>query len=244
MKKRFAAAILIAACVALCAAVWPQSGAGGKMPAGADSGEFGINVDGLAQPTSESIIALSDDTPVVLTAEHAAPEPVEVIAEKEEFPDKPLPTEAPSPGMQETPAATPAPQNSAPASTDPYHTDVYPNNIYSEELVYDANGNLIGKTVTYPTAFGPDTIWIDGHAYYDIPGFGLVEWSGPSQRTEDYTMYESGVKIGIMGGEDEAPASSALANQPTGSPDSAGEVIDQTIITIPEKRSTPPDDKP
>ncbi|MEG2013141.1 MAG: hypothetical protein RR063_08050 [Anaerovoracaceae bacterium] len=79
------------------------------------------------------------------------------------------------------------------ASADPYRTDVYPNKVYSEELLYDETGNLIGKTVTIPTAFGPDTVWIDGHAYYDVPGFGLVEWSGPGQQGEAYNMCESGI---------------------------------------------------
>jgi hypothetical protein len=138
-------------------------------------------------------------------------------------------------------AATPTP---APQSGDPYHTDVYPNNVYAEELIYDAGGNLIGKTTTYPTTFGPDTIWIDGHAYYDLPGFGLVEWSGPSRCTEDYTMYESGVKVGIMGGEDEAQESSTPSGRPTELPIPIEETIDQTINTRPERNSTPPDYKP
>ena len=135
--------------------------------------------------------------------------------------------------------STPAPQ-----SDDPYHTDVYPNNVYSEELIYDADGNLIGKNTTYPTAFGSDTIWIGGHAYYDVPGFGLVEWGGPSQRTEDYIMYESGVKVGIMDGEDEAPASSTPTGHSTELPIPIEETIDQTISTRSERNSTPPDYKP
>ena len=57
------------------------------------------------------------------------------------------------------------------SSADPYHTDVYPENVYSEEYLYDADGNLIGKNTTIPTAFGPDTVWIEGRVYYDVPGF-------------------------------------------------------------------------
>lgn len=135
----------------------------------------------------------------------------------------------------------PTPHSAPPAVADPYHTDVYPNNVYSEELIYDKGGNLIGKTTTIPTEFGPDTIWIDGRAFYDVPGFGLVEWSGPGQRTEDYTMYESGVKVGIMGGEDEAPSHRALTTPPPDWPEPTGEVIDQTVNTKPERNSTPPD---
>lgn len=69
-----------------------------------------------------------------------------------------------------------------PSSTDPYHTDVYPENVYSEELFYDADGNLIGKTITLSTESGANTIWIDGRAYYDILGFGLVEWPQSANR--------------------------------------------------------------
>lgn len=57
-------------------------------------------------------------------------------------------------------------------------------------------------------------------------------------------MYESGVKVGIMGNEDEAPARTAAAVQPETCPEPTGEVIDQTINEVPERNSTPPDDKP
>lgn len=129
-------------------------------------------------------------------------------------------------------------------TSNPYRTDVYPDNVYSEELIYDADGNLIGKTTTYPTAFDPDTIWIDGHACYDVPGFGLIEWSGPSSVTEDYTMYENGNKVGIMGGEDEAPARTSTQPKPEDWPEPTGEVIDQSINAVPEKSGTPPEYKP
>lgn len=136
------------------------------------------------------------------------------------------------------------PKNTATASNDPYHTDVYPENVYSEKYEYNADGKLIGKTTTYPTVFGPDTIWIDGKAYGDIPGFWLVEWGGPSSVTEDYTMYENGNKIGIMGGEDDASAHTASPTQQVDCPEPTGEVIDQTITEAPERSSTPPDYKP
>ena len=230
MKKILTTAIMITACAALCAAVWPRNDAGGKVPADAESADVGTYAKKLPQSMQREIYASSDDTPVMQAAELRAPETVEKTAEKEEAMAAPL-------------AVIPAPQNSAPAYAAPYHTDVYPNNVYSEDLIYDTDGNLIGKTYTIPTEFGPDAIWIDGHAFYDVPGFGLIEWSGPGQRTEDYTMYESGVKVGIMGGEDEAPLHSAPAAQ-TEPPEPAGEVIEQTVNVRPERNSTPPDYKP
>lgn len=165
---------------------------------------------------------------------------IEPSAEKED-------TVVAAPEIADTPAAElpTAPAQPALSSTaDPYHTDIYPENVYSVEYLYDAEGNLIGKTTTIPTAFGSDTIWIDGRAYYEVPGFGLVEWSGPGQRTEDYTMYESGVKIGTMGGENQPQAQTSTAAQPTEPPEPTGEVIDQTINGIPKKSSTPHDYPP
>jgi len=143
-----------------------------------------------------------------------------------------------------TATAAPSRQDIASAASDPYRTDVYPNNVYSEEYLYDVEGNLIGKTTTIPTAFGPDAIWIDGRAYYDVPGFGLIEWSGPGSVTEDYTMYENGNKVGIMGDEDETPAHISTPVQPDDQQEPTGEVIDQSINGVPEKSGTPPDYKP
>ncbi len=247
MKKILTTAIVIAACAALCAAVLPQNDVGGKVPADAESGDLGVYTEELPQPTQREVYAFSDDTPVMPVAEHYTPETAGKTAVKEEIMSVPVTADEPGTAMQETPTAPPAvksaPQNSAPASADIYHTDVYPNNVYSEELLNDSGGNLVGKTITYPTAFGSDTIWIDGDAYYEVPGFGLVKWSGPSQRTENYIMYESGVKVGIMGGEDEAPSHNASAPSQE-LPEPNGEVIDQTINTRPEKISTPPDCKP
>lgn len=239
MKKLLTITLVIAACAALYAPVWPRMDAGEELPAAA--------VEMRTAPVCAEIFP-EQRTPAVQT-ETAE----ELMAEKEEVPatevvTTPAPTEAPEPESQaieaesETPAPTP---QSAPAASDPYHTDVYPNNVYSEELIYNEDGNLIGKTATIPTAFGSDTIWIDGHAYYDVPGFGLVEWSGPNQRIEDYTMYESGVKVGIMGDGDESPANRpASASQPEDWPEPTGEVIDQTITAAPERGNTPPDYKP
>ena len=135
-------------------------------------------------------------------------------------------------------------QTTPSSSTDPYHTDIYPENVYSEKYEYDAEGNLIGKTTTYPTAFDPDTIWIDGKAYGNVPGFGLVAWGGPSSGTEDYTMYENGNKVGIMGGENETSAHASSPAQPEDWPEPTGEVVDQTLAEAPQRNSTPPDYKP
>lgn len=216
MKKIIVAAVIVADCAGLCAGVWPLSSADEKVP------------------TETAKIAVSAELPAIsrvpkaLAIEIMATVPA-VSAEKEET---------------KVTAASAGEEATASAGSDPYHTDVYPENVYSEKYLYDADGSLIGKAITYPTEFGSDTVWIDGHAYYDVPGFGLVEWSGPNTRIEDYTMYESGVKVGIMGDEDKAPATTSKTTLVEEQPDPAGVVIDQTVSTVPSRDSTPPDCNP
>lgn len=232
MKNKVKSIATITVCVGLFAAVWALQPKGEDTPAASAAPNVGVQIAADA-PAPEKIPLYADGTLL-----EAAPTqniyPSAVSMRKEG-------RTALSPAAAEpTSAPETLSTKSSGSSADPYHTDVYPENVYLEECFYDADGNLIGKTTTIPTAFGPDTIWFDGHAYYDVPGFGLVERSGTSQRTEDYTMYESGVKIGSMGGEDEpnTPSPAPALPEPT------GEVIDQTINTRPEKNSTPPDYKP
>lgn len=226
MKKILIGAATIAACVALCATVWSQTGTGEEV-------HQEINV-GATDATVAELVELPEEPEIITMVES-----METLAEKEDAVAAAENTDAPATDLPAAPAQ-PAPSTIA----DPYHTDIYPNNVYSEELIYDADGNLIGKTTTYPTAFGSDTIWIDGRAYYDVPGFGLIEWGGSNQRTEDYTMYENGNKVGTMGGEDEPPAQRPSATQPEEQLEATGEVIDQTVNMPPERSSTPPDYKP
>jgi hypothetical protein len=239
MKKLIAIAVIIAACATLCAPVCPRASAGKEVPAAAVEMRITpVCADILqeqmkpaVQPeTTAERMTGKEESPVAETCS------VPVSIEAQESDCQPI--------KSDTEVLMPLTQ-SASAVSDPYHTDVYPENVYSEELIYDADGNLLGKTTTIPTEFGPDTIWIDGQAYYDLPGFGLVEWSGPSQRTEDYTMYENGNKVGIMGDEDESSANrSAFVSQHNDWPEPTGEVIDQTINTAAERNTTPPNYKP
>jgi hypothetical protein len=206
--------------------VWPQTGADEEVCQEANVSATAAVITELVEPPEE---------PAVITLV----EQIEPSAEKKDIVAAPENTDVPA---AELPIA---PTHLAPSiAADPYRTDIYPSNVYSEELIYDADGNLIGKTTIYPTAFGSDTIWIYGHAYYELPGFGLIEWSGPSSVTEDYTMYENGNKVGIMCGEYEAPARVSVQPKTQDWPELTGEVIDQTINTVPEKNSTPPDYKP
>ena len=226
MKKMLIGAAILAACVALCATVWPRTGAGEEVHQKANEGiTAAIVTERVKPPTKPATITMVES--------------IELSAEKKDIVAAPKNTDTPAADLPAAPART-----ASSTAADLYHTDIYPNNAYSEELIYDADGNLIGKTTTYPTAFGSDTIWIDGHAYYDVPGFGLIEWSNPSSVTEDYTMYENGNKVGIMGGEDEPKAQRPPLAQMEEQSESIGEVVDQTINMPPEKNSMPPDYKP
>lgn len=249
MKMKTRSALAITACTALCALVWAWVPTGGEVTD--QMANAAVSVETSAAESAPEIAFSSDDEPVLITMQSEPNKDPENLTAREEVAAMTITEAEPIPAAAVKPPETvssqeliPAPEpQTATVSSDPYHTDVYPDNVYSEKLIYDADGNLIGKTITYPCAFGPDTIWIDGHAYYDMPGFGLIEWSGPSQVTENYTMYESGVKVGIIGGEDETPTHNT-STVPSELPELTGEVIDQTINTRPERNSTPPDYKP
>lgn len=234
MKKLLTAAIIFAACATLYAGTWSRNG---KI-------ETVNTVMSATTPAPED--ALESQTINLAMRDEEVKTAEEEIATVTSAEGTPAPEAEAVVTAAESPATAPviASQTTPPSSGDPYHTDVYPENVYSEKYEYTADGNLIGKTTTYPTAFGPDTIWIDGKAYGDVPGFGLVEWGGPSSVTEDYTMYENGNKIGIMGGEDDASAHTSAPTQQVDCPEPTGEVIDQTITEAPERSSTPPNYKP
>lgn len=137
MKKIIAAAAIFAACEALCASVWPQSGTGEKVPAEIAVGAiYGEKADTSVTPKAIPNTLMSDTVP--MTAEKAnRPEydaPTEILAKIFE----PVPTAS----QQAAVAAATAVITDNP---DPYHTDVYPENVYSEEYLYNADGNLIGE---------------------------------------------------------------------------------------------------
>lgn len=228
------------AAILLCALVLAGAGIAGARP------DAGYGIECTSAATEQRPLCAATEPPTAIADSVTSPLtdniPVEKIALQKSgsLPE----TEGTTRAAPEASASSQTTRRSSEGSADPYHTDVYPNNVYSEEFLYAGDGYLFGKTVTIPTEFGPDTIWIDGRAYYDVPDFGLVEWSGPGQRTEAYDMYENGNKVGIMGGDEDAKAKASPPSELDDWPEPTGEVIDQTINEIPEKNSTPPDYKP
>lgn len=84
--------------------------------------------------------------------------------------------------------------------------------------------------------------YIDGVLHVWVPGFGYVPHSGNNVVTYAEDMHESGVKIGIMDGE-ECP-SDAPAAPPAEQPEPTGDVIYAPIQPLVTKDSTPPAHKP
>ena len=195
MKKLLIGTVTITACVALCAAVWPRPTMAENVPTQAQSPAVGTVIEAQEAETETVSLSVDEAKPEPVTTSADEQEPPEAVSiQPEEPPDEQIITPAHTPAPT-TPAQEPSPQSH---SSDPYRTDIYPNNVYSEELIYDEDGNLLRKVTTFPATFGPDTVWVDGRAYYNVPGFGLIEWSGPSTVIVDYTMYENGNKVGIM----------------------------------------------
>lgn len=84
--------------------------------------------------------------------------------------------------------------------------------------------------------------YIDGILHVWVPGFGYVPHSGDNVVTYADDMYESGVKIGIMG--DDVPPSSADTTLTTEKLEPTGEVIYTELQPPVTKDSTPPAFKP
>lgn len=84
--------------------------------------------------------------------------------------------------------------------------------------------------------------YIDGVLHIWVPGFGYVPHSGDNIVTYAEDMYESGIKIGIMG--DDAPPSRAATTPPAEQPEITGDVIYTPLQPPVTKDSTPPAYKP
>ena len=232
MRNQIIAGIGIIACVALCAAVLPRSAEVEDLPA-----------EPIKNAVSAEMEARSEETPHIFISEDV-PEPVaEVIAEDE--PEVAAEAVAES-GLKETiitaeektekaepmPTAAQKPQaasKSASASTEPKSGD---------RTVID----------------GKPHIWIPGFGWIVDEGGGsigtMVDGKGDINKivgimgggTVAEDMYGSGVKIGIMGGDDTVPNSASP--QTYTEPEITGDEIYVLLQPPVTKDSTPPAFKP
>jgi len=84
--------------------------------------------------------------------------------------------------------------------------------------------------------------YIDGVLHVWVPGFGYVSHSGDNIGTYAEDMYESSIKIGIMGGDE--CTSGETTNPHAEQPEITGDVIYAPIQPLVTKDSTPPVYKP
>ncbi len=234
MKKKIITGIVIAACVALCAAVWPRSAKVEDLP---------------TEPEKAAVIAeigaRSEEKPqILLSADTHIPEP-ETVAESE-----PVKTEItteektePAPPAEPAPHATlkSAPVSSAPKSGDKAFIDgklhIW---IPGFGWIEDEGGGSVGILVDGEGDINKQVGVMGGGTTVGNPGDELtgnkVGIMGRGSVAED--MYENGHKIGIMGGSEPPP------REATPPASEQLEPVDGEIhivfVEVPEKNSTPP----
>ena len=237
MKKIIIPIIIFTACVALCAAVWPQSAEDVKVP-----------TDPVEPAIRTEIEAKSEETlSIVLSADNITSEP-ETVTESEPVKTKEIlqeektkPASSAKPESQPTSASaqlSSEPKPGAKAVIDGKPSIWIPGFGWIE----DHGGGSIGISVDGKGDINKQ-VGIMGDSTVGNPGDELtghkVGIMGGGTVAED--MYESDVKIGSMGGEEHpvekaAPPSAEL-------PEPEGEVIHIVLVETPEKNSTPPDYK-
>ncbi|MGI5935331.1 MAG: hypothetical protein ACOX7I_00770 [Oscillospiraceae bacterium] len=207
---------IIAACTALCAPVWLRSGADEKVPAWIEPPGVRQESDSVSECR---ITAQRYDHELLLT-------PMRLEDFESTASDEVSPKEESSPVVE------------APPGSDKIETV---NALTGPPLEPEKPLNEMPASVPDSTPARETTI--DGKPFVWVQGFGYIESGGSGEITYAEDMYESGVKIGIMGSEGVSPPR-ANATPSAELPEQIGEVIDQTINETPQKNSMPPDYRP
>lgn len=239
MKKIIIPSIILTACITLCTAVWHQSTEDGKVP-----------TDPLKPAVSAEIEAKPEETPsIVLPADNITPEP-ETVTESKPVKSKEIlrkektePEPSVKPESQPTLASaqpSSVPKLGAKAAIDGKPSIWIPGFGWIEDhgggssgISVDGEGDInkqIGVMGGGSTVGNPDDE-LTGHKVGIIGGGTVAK-----------DMYESGIKIGIMGGE-ETPTDK-IAPSHTELTEPTGDVIYIELQPMPTKDSTPPDYKP
>ena len=235
MKKLFLTSI-ITACVALYAAVWPQS-----------AGDEKVLVGPAKPAVSAEIETKPEEMPLIIfSADNHASES-EIVAESElpkiditliEEKTKPTPPPKLAPNQAAVPLSEPKPGTIAIVDGERCMW------IPGFGWVKDEGGGSIGIPVDGEGDINKQIGVMGGGSTVGNPGDELtghkVGIMGGGTVAED--MYESGVKIGIMGGE-ETPTEK-MAPPHAELPEPTGDVIYIELQPMPTKDSTPPDYKP
>ncbi len=236
MKKLFLTSIIITACVALYAAVWPRSAEDGKVPVGP------------AKPAvSAEIETKPEETPSIIFSTNNHASESEIVAESElpkiditSIEEKTEPTPPPRIALKQTAVPSSVPKPGTIAIVDGERCMWIP----GFGWVKDEGGGIIGIPVDGEGDINKHIGVIGGGTTVGNPGDELtghkVGIIGGGTVAED--MYESGVKIGIMGGE-ETPTEK-MAPPRAELPEPTGNVIYIELQPPVTKDSTPPDYKP
>ncbi|OPY55983.1 MAG: hypothetical protein A4E55_02304 [Pelotomaculum sp. PtaU1.Bin035] len=236
MKRLFIASIVVIACVALCAAVWPRNAEVGDLPA--ESAETAVN---------DEIEARSEEIPQIFIPVDAFNPELEATAESE----SPKTDITADEKTETVPPATPkllktqAQPSSNPKSGGRAIIDGRPHIwIPGFGWIVDEGGGSNGILVDGEGDINKQVGVMGGGKTVGNPGDELtgnkVGIMGGGTVAAD--MYENGHKIGIMGGSE--PQSREAITQPSEQAELTGKVIYIELVETPTKNSTPPPYKP
>lgn len=232
MKKQIISGIGIIACVALCANLWQLSTEVKELPA-----------EPIKNAVFGEIEARSEETPLIFISEDVPKPETEVIAE-DELED--IAEAVAESGLKETIITAEEKTEKA----EPMPTAAQKSQAASKS----ASASTKPKSGDRTVIDGMPHIWIPGCGWIVDEGGGsvgtMVDGKGDINKivgimgggTVAEDMYESGVKIGIMGGDETVPNS---ASPPTYTePEITGDEIYVPLQSPVTKDSTPPAFKP
>ncbi len=235
--RKIITSIILTACVALCAAVWPRSVEVGDLPSESIKTAVTTEIETEAEKSPPLIISAEDN----VAAPEAVAETEPIKQSNSETVNNPEPAQPAKPSSKLISPSTqistePKSGSKAIIDSKPYIW------IPGFGWIVDEGGGSVGTTVGNPgdqftgnkVGIMGGTVGSDGdiNKQVGIMGSGTV--------AED--MYENGHKIGIMGGDD-SHNEKVNTSQPN-LPEPTGDVIYIELQPPVVKDSTPPDYKP
>jgi len=233
---------ILAACVALCSAVWPQGAEYRNVSTEPTKPAVIAEIEAKSEEPQQIILSTKNNTPEPKPVAEIEPlkEVVTTIVEKFEPPQpakpaKPASNSASSPAQ---PSSDPTPGSKPVIDGKPH---VW---IPGFGWIEDHGGGSVGITVDGEGDINKQVCVMGGGTRVGNSGDELtghkVGIMGGGSVVED--MYENGNKIGIMGGDE--PHAKKVTPPQAELPEPEGEVIYIQFVEVPEKNSKPPDYKP
>lgn len=238
MKKPIIAGIAVIACVALCAAVWPQNAEVEDLPAEPVKNTVNAEIEARSEGAPHIFISEDKIAPETKVVTESEPEIIEVTAEEKDEIE-------PSTSLKSQAVSKPAQASVEPKPGDRTVVDGEPHVwIPGFGWILDEGGGSIGTMVGNP---GDE---LTGHKVGIMGGGTVVDGKGDINKqvaimgggTVAEDMYENGHKIGIVGGGETTPSSTSPPAYTE--PEITGDVIYAPIQPPVTKDSTPPVYKP